>query len=303
MVFDNDQFLKFKGDESEIPDDENPKWVNKLDDINNFISTKELYDLYHKNTNIHDFEIGKVLKINWKRRVFIARSKSHHNLVVVIKAINIKYKKDAINEIEIMKIVSSDNIIQIFDHFTDEKNIYIIMEYAPYGNLYDFYISGNRKVSDIITKKIMIQIILAVKRCHDLNIIHRDIKLENFVISDNNIIKLLDFGQSEFIDTFNSSRLTGTLEYLCPEYLSSKVINPNIDIWCLGIIAYELLVGKTPFYDIDDHVNKLNIKHINYTFPSYISDDAKDFISCILIKEISDRPKINDLLHHKWLSS
>ena len=120
----------------------------------------------------------------------------------------------------------------------------------------------------------------AVHYLQSLNIIHRDIKPENILVSENNTLKLSDFGWS--IKTTSSHRTTfcGTPDYFCPEIVKYIPFDYKIDNWSLGILAYELLYKRTPFYSNEEKKLLKNILHREISFPEHVSvsDEFKDFV-------------------------
>lgn len=116
---------------------------------------------------------------------------------------------------------------------------------------------------------------------HSKDVIHRDIKPEN-ILQCNGVIKLADFGWSVHAPSQRRNTFCGTTEYLPPEMLKQKP-RPNydfrVDIWCLGILTYEFVVGKSPFVDATDELLKRKIATLNYKFPDHLSHDCCDFIN------------------------
>lgn len=119
----------------------------------------------------------------------------------------------------------------------------------------------------------------ALKYCHSKSVIHRDIKPENLLLGMNGEIKIADFGWSVHAPSSRRDTLCGTLDYLPPEMVSGKTHNHTVDFWSVGVLCYECLVGKPPFYATTNDETYVNIKRLRYTFPSFVSEGAKDLIS------------------------
>ena len=157
---------------------------------------------------------------------------------------------------------------------------------------------SERKASDYIK-----QVIHAVIYMHSKNVIHRDIKPENLLISFEKI-KLGDFGWS--IHNNKAKRrntLCGTKEYFAPEMVEGQIeYDYRIDIWCIGILTYEFLTGKTPFYSVTFKEMVHKIKNVAYTFPDYVSSQAKDFICKLLHKDPVKRITLKDALQHPFIT-
>lgn len=136
----------------------------------------------------------------------------------------------------------------------------------------------------------------ALRYCHSKSVIHRDIKPENLLLGTNGEIKIADFGWSVHAPSSRRDTLCGTLDYLPPEMVSGKTHDHTVDFWSVGVLCYECLVGKPPFYATTNDETYVNIKRLRYTFPSFVSEGAKDLISkvtisnplllCIMLKNI-----------------
>lgn len=139
------------------------------------------------------------------------------------------------------------NIIKLYNHFEEENFIYLMIEYAGGGQLYQ-KLKRDKRFDETTTKQYMADIILAVEYLHiqDPPIIHRDIKPENLILDEQGRVKLVDFGWSNFK---NSQRTTycGTQDYLAPEMILEQGHDEKLDIWGLGVLLYEFLTGRSPF--------------------------------------------------------
>ena len=157
-----------------------------------------------------------------------------------------------INEIKIMTKIKSPYIIEVYDYFKIKNYLYIVMEYAPYGDLYS-YIQGrknkNKSISYRSIKYVMCSISKGLRDLHRNNIIHRDIKPCNILICKGNKIKIADFGISRIVEGRHQMIYTkiGTPYYMSPEVLNGYRYSYSIDHWGLGCIFYELLTLKRPF--------------------------------------------------------
>jgi serine/threonine protein kinase len=166
----------------------------------------------------------------------------------------ISYTKDyknTMNELKILKMVDSEYIIKIKEYFRKGDYLYIIMEYAPYGDL-DEYIKirklANKKIKPENIKKIICSIVNGLRDLHNLKIIHRDIKPSNILICKDMKIKLTDFGISKIVgNQYAVYTKIGTPYYMSPEILTGKGYSYPIDYWGLGCIVYEMLTFKKPF--------------------------------------------------------
>lgn len=257
--------------------------------------------------SIESFQIGRPIGQGKYGTIYLSRVKNKPELVVAIK---VMFKsclkkmnvKQLLRELRHLDRCQGENIIGLYDFFHDSDRIYLVMEYANGGDLYHSLCSRKR-FSEVEAAKIFKQAVTAIKKAHDCGIVHRDIKPENFVFSVGNVLKLIDFGWSAPCDQYDRRKtMCGTLDYLPPEMVTSKPHGQPADIWCLGVLLFELLTGSPPFEDEDVVVTKLNIKYVSYRMPDYLSKQAKNLIDGILQGEPSSRLSINDILKHPWMN-
>ena len=207
-------------------------------------------------------------------------------------------------EIEIMYKIHQNNIVRLFNHFEDNEYCYFVMEYIENGNLFEQPAWKNNKCfpsNDVA--KIIKEIICAVYYLHNMDppIIHRDIKPENVLIDKNGVAKLTDFGWSNYVDS-NEVRRTycGTPVYLAPEMIKEIGHDEHLDIWCIGVLLFELLTGNVPFKGKDiDSLNN-NILQLKIVWPKDISNTAKNLILKILKRDPGDRISLVDMLKHPF---
>lgn len=147
----------------------------------------------------------------------------------------------------IIKMIFKDNVIKIIE---TKRELYLIMEYAPGGELFD-YIVKRQRVSDISSSRFFQQIISGVEYLHRLNIVHRDLKPENLLLDHNNNIKIVDFGLSNTYKNDQKLKTAcGSPCYAAPEMIAGKKYSGiRVDIWSCGVIMYALLCGYLPFED------------------------------------------------------
>lgn len=149
-------------------------------------------------------------------------------------------------EIEIQSHLRHKNILRLYGYFWDEKQIYLILEYAPKGQLYDI-LQKRERFSERRAAMYINSLARALRYCHSKHVIHRDIKPENLLLGYKGEIKIADFGWSVHAPSSRRTTLCGTLDYLPPEMIQFQNYDYNVDIWSLGVLAYEFLVGSPPF--------------------------------------------------------
>ena len=207
-------------------------------------------------------------------------------------------------EIEIMYKIHQNNIVRLFNHFEDNEYCYFVMEYVENGNLFDQPCwKNNRCFPSNEVAKIIKDIICAVYYLHNMDppIIHRDIKPENVLIDKNGVAKLTDFGWSNYVNS-NEIRRTycGTPVYLAPEMIKEIGHDEHLDIWCIGVLIFELLTGKVPFKGKDEDSLNNNILSLKIIWPRDISNTAKNLILKILKREPGERISLVDMLKHPF---
>ena len=258
---------------------------------------------------IKDFEILKELGCGSFGRVFLARHIKTKALYA-IKAIdkqnktNQKERPYFRRELEVMYKIYHPNVVKLFGHFEDNKYCYFIMEYVSKGNVYNLLNMDKKKqLSPKIVATIMKDVISATYFLHNMDppIIHRDIKPENVLLNEGIVAKLTDFGWSNYIQEDKERKtVCGTPIYLAPEIIKEQGHDERVDIWCIGVLLFELITGSVPFQGRDIETLKSNILHLKIAWPKEMNPDAKDLISKILKLDPSQRLALEDMLEHPF---
>ena len=215
--------------------------------------------------------------------------------------------KNLKNEIRIMALLGHPNIVRLHEYFESPDKIYLVMELCNGGELLDhLHRQPQQKFVEKTACKLVKSVLGAIRYCHEHSIVHRDLKLENFLFeskSSDAELKLIDFGLSQH---FNPSELlstpVGTPYYVAPEVLSGAY-DSKCDIWSIGVIAYMLLSGSPPFHGSTDAETLRAVQEGNVTFNKYfnnVSEDAKNFIKTCLTKNPTERPNAEALQKHQW---
>ena len=225
-----------------------------------------------------------------------------------------KSQKDVKNEVKleisIMKRLTHENIVRMYEVMESSKHYYIVLESVRGGDLCD-HIMGAGKLEERTAKKYLVHLCEGLKSCHHAGVAHRDIKPENCLISKDGILKVADFGLSRLHrgrgDVLDATEFAtdsvGTLSYAAPEVLDGPYNAFKADLWSTGVVVFVMLTGKFPFgskgytdAQIQDDIRKGKINR----FPSSLSDHAKDLISRLIIVDPYKRIGIDDILKHPW---
>mgnify|MGYP003361625783 CR=1 FL=1 len=211
--------------------------------------------------------------------------------------------KRTIREGGLGQIFYHPNICRLFHIWALTTHYYMLFEYVQGGQLLD-YIIQHGSLKEYRVRKFTRGIASAIKYLHGHNIVHRDLKIENILISDAGDIKIIDFGLSNFYNV-NSQLKTfcGSLYFAAPELLKAEpYIGPEVDIWAFGIVMFVLLCGKVPFdNDRSDVLHKL-IKEGNVEYPSHLSESVKSLLKRMIIVDRNLRYDIDEIIDHPWLN-
>ena len=203
-----------------------------------------------------------------------------------------------LREISVHKTLSHPNIIKLIESFEDTQKLYIILEYAEGGNLFEL-IKQNGKLPESQARSIQYQSVLAVQYLTENSIVHRDIKPENILIGEEGSIKLCDFGWcvkgQELRSTF-----CGTIDYMAPEMIKNQKHSYEVDVWALGVLLYEMLHGYPPFRGSRESEKYFNIVNCKFSFAEWVSDEAQDLILKMIQKDPKKRIKVKQILNHPF---
>jgi len=306
FIIDQKEYLEA---EDAINRENNPEKINREQKLMNsgesvLIFTKkqrEEDDDSNDPNSLEDFEILKVIDKGSFGKVFLVRNK-HSNQLYAMKRIrkdiliekgqvqNTKNEKDILLNIEHPFLLGMDFV------FENELRLYFFLDYVKGGNLFESLFTVKRFSEDIV-KFFAAQLVLGLGCLHEKKIVHRDLKPENILLEESGYIKLADFGLAKFLLDIKQSTYSfcGTAEYLAPEILEMKGHDFSVDWWTLGILIYELRVGRPPFLDKNhQRLGKL-IKRGKIIFPDPIrhkidmSEELKDIILRLLDRDPKTR--------------
>ena len=260
---------------------------------------------------ITDFTLIKELGVGSFGRVLLVQ----HNKTqaqYAIKAIdkrnttNIQEKPYFRREIEIMYRIHHPNVVKLFGHFEDNTYCYFIMEYIQGGNIYSYVPkNGIRTISTQQVASIIKDVISATYFLHNMvpPIIHRDIKPENVLLASGMQAKLTDFGWSNYMQgDYKRTTVCGTPIYLAPEMINNTGHDEKVDIWCIGVLLFELMTGVQPWRGTDVNTVKMNIVRLKINWPKNMDRKAGDLISRILRYNPEERISLESMLMHPFFT-
>ncbi|XP_041850232.1 MAP/microtubule affinity-regulating kinase 4 isoform X5 [Melanotaenia boesemani] len=206
-------------------------------------------------------------------------------------------------EVRIMKTLNHPNIVQLFEVIETEKTLYLVMEYASGGEVFDYLVAHGRMKEKEARAKFR-QIVSAVHYCHQKNIVHRDLKAENLLLDADSNIKIADFGFSnEFTEGSKLDTFCGSPPYAAPELFQGKKYDgPEVDIWSLGVILYTLVSGSLPFDGQNLKELRERVLRGKYRVPFYMSTDCEGILRRFLVLNPAKRCSLEQIMQDKWIN-
>ncbi|KAJ5946256.1 hypothetical protein N7454_003095 [Penicillium verhagenii] len=254
------------------------------------------------------FEIGKPLGKGKFGRVYLAKERSS-GFVCALKVLHKSelqqggVQKQVRREIEIQSNLRHPNVLRLYGHFHDSKRIFLILEFAGRGELYK-HLRKEHRFPEWKAAQYIAQMAAALKYLHKKHVMHRDIKPENILVGIHGEIKISDFGWSVHAPNNRRQTMCGTLDYLPPEMLKSgpqeNYYSEKVDLWSLGVLTYEFLVGEAPFEDTPAMTQR-RITRADMSVPSFVSPEAKDLIKRLLVLDPEKRIPLDEIQNHPWI--
>ncbi|XP_028912027.1 aurora kinase B isoform X2 [Ornithorhynchus anatinus] len=261
--------------------------------------------LPERHFTIDDFEIGRPLGKGKFGNVYLAREKQSQFIVALKVLFKSQMEKEGVEhqlrrEIEIQSHLRHPNILRLYNYFHDRRRVYLILEYAPRGELYK-ELQKSHHFDQQRTATIMEELADALQYCHRKKVIHRDIKPENLLMGLRGELKIADFGWSVHAPSLRRKTMCGTLDYLPPEMIEGRTHDEKVDLWCIGVLCYELLVGNPPFESPSHSETYKRITQVDLKFPPSVPAGAQDLISKLLRHNPAERLPLARVLDHPWV--
>jgi NIMA (never in mitosis gene a)-related kinase len=257
-------------------------------------------------------KVKMVGKGNFGYAILVQNIQSHKYYimkVIDVSKMDNKQKNEALNEVIVLKDMRHPYIVAYRESFMNNKCLCIVMDYADGGDLYT-KIAKHKKTNTLLPEDQLldwfVKICLAIKHVHDKRILHRDLKTQNIFLTSNGDIKIGDFGIARVLQsTYDCAQTAiGTPYYLSPEICQEKPYNQKSDIWSLGCILYEMLTLKHAFDA--NNIKGLVLKILKGTYPpipAQYSDNVKNLVAELLIKDPKKRPSIRKVLEKEFMKT
>ena len=215
-------------------------------------------------------------------------------------------KENVLREIKILQLISHQKIVKFHEQLQGSNNLYIVMEYVRGIGLTNHLVARNMKrLQEPEACTIFSQVVSALKYCHERNIVHRDIKLENIQLDLHCNVKLIDFGFATCMPSNKKSLIfCGSPSYMAPEIINkTEYLGPPVDIWACGIVLFLLVTGEFPFKGNTEKRVFDRIKKGKFDIPNYVSRLCTDLILRILNPVPGERLSAAQVLDHAWVKS
>ncbi|XP_059540616.1 myosin light chain kinase 2, skeletal/cardiac muscle-like [Myotis daubentonii] len=213
-------------------------------------------------------------------------------------------------EIEVMNQLNHRNLIQLYAAIETPHDIILFLEYIEGGELFERIVDEDYQLTEVDTMVFVRQICDGILFMHEMQVLHLDLKPENILCVNNtgHLVKIIDFGLARRYNPKEKMKVNfGTPEFLSPEVVNYDQISDKTDMWSMGVITYMLLSGLSPFLGDDDTETLNNVLAANWYFDEEtfeaVSDEAKDFVSHLIVKEQGARMSTAQCLAHPWLNN
>ncbi|XP_056403912.1 myosin light chain kinase 2, skeletal/cardiac muscle [Hyla sarda] len=262
-------------------------------------------------TDLYDLNMDEILGGGRFGEVHLCKEKSS-GLQLVAKVLKVQSEREremALNEVAVMNQLDHPNLIQMFDAVETPTEIFLVLEYVGGGELFERIIDDSYKLMEVDAMVFVRQICEGIFYMHQMYVLHLDLKPENIVCVSpiSHKVKIIDFGLARRYKPQNKLKVSfGTSEFLSPEVINFDQVSFPTDMWSVGVITYMMVSGLSPFLGANDTETMNNVLMGDADFDEepfeLVSDEAKDFISNLLVKEKSGRMSASQCLKHPWLN-
>eukprot|EP00927_Polykrikos_kofoidii_P012805 TRINITY_DN15549_c0_g1_i1.p1 TRINITY_DN15549_c0_g1~~TRINITY_DN15549_c0_g1_i1.p1 ORF type:complete len:386 (-),score=93.59 TRINITY_DN15549_c0_g1_i1:104-1261(-) len=256
-------------------------------------------------TNMDDLSFDKRLGRGFFGEVWKAKEKGGSKRIFAVKKVKLsliienRLMDQLKREIAILYSLDHPRIVKLFYDFTDSSSMFLAMEFAHGGTLFE-KLSDAKRFSLPLTAKYFYQTCEALDYLHHLPepIIHRDLKPENILLDGDDGIKVADFGWANMLDADKRNTFCGTLDYLPPEMITGKGHDASVDMWNMGVLLYELSIGDSPFGAKDKETTVRLIMAVDLRFKPGFDKDARDLIYGLCKKNPKERLAVREAMTH-----
>lgn len=204
-------------------------------------------------------------------------------------------------EIQVQRTLKHENVVRLYKYFEDAETVYLLLEYCAKGELYQLLrTQKGRRFPENVARHYFVQAVHGLKYLHSQCIVHRDLKPENLLVNHNDVLKIADFGWCA-VSTVTRCTFCGTLDYLAPEMIQGRGHNHTLDIWSLGVLLYEMVVGRPPFQSTNHMTLISKILSTELRFPAFVQPEISDLVHRLLQREPADRLPLELVLRNAWV--
>ncbi|XP_009301425.1 serine/threonine-protein kinase MARK2 isoform X13 [Danio rerio] len=268
----------------------------------NAVATAEEYPHIGNYRLLKTIGKGNFAKVKLARHVLT--SKEVAVKIIDKTQLNSSSLQKVFREVRIMKLLNHPNIVKLFEVIETDKTLYLVMEYASGGEVFDYLVAHGRMKEKEARAKFR-QIVSAVQYCHQKCIVHRDLKAENLLLDADMNIKIADFGFSnEFTVGNKLDTFCGSPPYAAPELFQGKKYDgPEVDVWSLGVILYTLVSGSLPFDGQNLKELRERVLRGKYRIPFYMSTDCENLLKKFLILNPTKRGSLEQqIMKDRWMN-
>lgn len=203
-------------------------------------------------------------------------------------------------EIQVQRTLKHENVLRLYKHFEDDDSVYLLLEYCAKGELYQLLRTRRgRRFPEDVAQHYFVQTARGLQYLHGRNIVHRDLKPENLLVNHDDVLKIADFGWCAVSDNLRTT-FCGTLDYLAPEMVQGHGHNHTLDLWSLGVLLYEMVVGRPPFQSTDHAQLISKILSLDIRYTAFVSLEVQELVKALLQKDPAERLALDLVLRHRW---